>query len=128
MSAQSQHIYVVDDEASARELVGDYFTLHGFTVTLCEGGARLRKELAHKIPDLIVLDLNMPKMDGREFVRHLRTMPDMDRVPVLMVTTHAERNDVVLALQAGVNDYVVKPFTPELLQEKIASLAVKVRA
>jgi two-component system chemotaxis response regulator CheY len=81
--------------------------------------------LAGNTFDLILTDWNMPKMDGREFVRSLRQLPATAAVPVLMVTTHAERSDVVLALQAGVNDYVVKPFTPDILKEKIETLLNK---
>src|SRR5215207_7531068 len=58
------HIFVVDDEPAAREMVGDYLKLHGFKVTLCEGGASLRQAIAKDKPALIVLDLNMPEEDG----------------------------------------------------------------
>jgi DNA-binding response OmpR family regulator len=61
---QAQHIIVVDDEQPAREMVGDYLRMHGFSVSLCDGGASLRKAIAQQVPDLIVLDLNMPEEDG----------------------------------------------------------------
>ena len=122
-------VLIVDDSSTMRRIIANTLKKLGYEdIVEAADGAEGLQVLVSKGADLVLTDWNMPKMDGREFVRHLRTMPDMDRVPVLMVTTHAERNDVVLALQAGVNDYVVKPFTPELLQEKIASLAVKVRA
>jgi len=60
MNQTQQHIFVVDDEAPAREMVGDYLRMHGFGVTLCEGGTSLRQAIAQQAPDLIVLDLNMP--------------------------------------------------------------------
>ena len=121
-------VLIVDDSSTMRRIIANTLKKLGYEdIVEAADGAEGLQVLVSKGADLVLTDWNMPKMDGREFVRHLRTMPDMDRVPVLMVTTHAERNDVVLALQAGVNDYVVKPFTPELLQEKIASLAVKVR-
>lgn len=103
---QTQQIYVVDDEASARELVGDYLTMHGFTVTLCEGGARLRKELSRKIPDLIVLDLNMPEEDGLSIIRYLK---DHCPVPVIMLTASASPIDRVVGLELGADDYMAKP-------------------
>ena len=62
--SQGPHIIVVDDEAPARELVGDYLRLHGFAVTLCDGGTSLRQAMAKLVPDLIVLDLNMAEEDG----------------------------------------------------------------
>src|SRR5215207_1586433 len=67
------HIFVVDDEPAAREMVGDYLKLHGFKVTLCEGGASLRQAMAKDKPDLIVLDLNMPEEDGLSIVRDLKS-------------------------------------------------------
>ena len=69
----SPHIFVVDDEAAARDMVGDYLKLHGFKVTLCDGGASLRQCLAKDKPDLIVLDLNMPEEDGLSIVRDLKS-------------------------------------------------------
>ena len=69
--SQSQHIFVVDDEAAARDMIGDYLKLDGFGVTLCDGGASLRQALAHQKPDLIVLDLNMPEEEGLSIIRAL---------------------------------------------------------
>src|SRR4030081_817223 len=62
---QAQHIVVVDDEQPAREMVGDYLRMHGFTVNLRDGGASLRTTIAQQVPDLIVLDLNMRGGSGR---------------------------------------------------------------
>ena len=69
---QAQHIIVVDDEQPAREMVGDYLRMHGFSVSLCDGGASLRNTIAQQMPDLIVLDLNMPEEDGLSIIRHLK--------------------------------------------------------
>ena len=82
----SQHIYVVDDEAPAREMVGDYLKLHGFEVTLCDGGKTLREAIAKQAPDLIVLDLNMPEEDGLSIVRALK---QHGSVPIIMLTATA---------------------------------------
>ncbi len=68
---QSQHIMIVDDEAPAREMVGDYLKMHGFTVTLCDGGKSLRAAIDGSMPDLVVLDLNMPEEDGLSIIRDL---------------------------------------------------------
>ena len=69
---ESPHIIVVDDEAAAREMVGDYLRMHGFTVTLCDGAPGLRAEMAKQPADLIVLDLNMPQEDGLSVIRKLK--------------------------------------------------------
>jgi two-component system, OmpR family, response regulator len=72
MSTRAQHVVVVDDEAPAREMVGDYLRLHGFEVTLCDGGTTLRQLLDKQTADLIVLDLNMPEEDGLSIVRWVK--------------------------------------------------------
>ena len=72
---QSQHIMIVDDEAPAREMVGDYLKMHGFTVTLCDGGKSLRGAIeTGTAPDLVVLDLNMPEEDGLSIVKRIIDM------------------------------------------------------
>jgi DNA-binding response OmpR family regulator len=69
---QSPHIIIVDDEAPAREMVGDYLKMHGFAVTLCDGGKSLRAAIETTVPDLVVLDLNMPEEDGLSIIRDLK--------------------------------------------------------
>ena len=81
------HIIVVDDEAPAREMVGDYLRMHGFDVTLCDGGKALRAAIAQHAPDLIVLDLNMPEVNGFDVVSALQEQPATARIPVLIVTS-----------------------------------------
>ena len=76
--------------------------------------------------DLIVTDWNMPEMTGPQFVEALRALPSHAKVPVLMVTTQAAQEDVIIALRAGVNDYLIKPFTPDALKERLQSLLTKV--
>ena len=84
--SQSQHIVIVDDEAPAREMVGDYLKMHGFTVTLCDGGRSLRAAIDTHVPDLVVLDLNMPEEDGLSIIRDLKSRIN---VPVIMLTATA---------------------------------------
>src|SRR6516162_1257994 len=83
---QAQHIIVVDDEQPARDMVGDYLRMHGFSVSLCDGGASLRKTIAQQLPDLIVLDLNMPEEDGLSIIRDLKRRTS---VPIIMLTATA---------------------------------------
>jgi two-component system chemotaxis response regulator CheY len=71
---------------------------------------------------MIITDWNMPEMSGIEFIRAVRTSSNVKDVPVLMVTTNAAKDDIVEALKAGVNSYVVKPFTPETMKEKIEAV------
>ena len=91
---QSPHIIIVDDEAPAREMVGDYLKMHGFGVTLCDGGKSLRSVIETQVPDLVVLDLNMPEEDGLSIIRDLKSRIN---VPVIMLTATASPIDRVVA-------------------------------
>ncbi|MFL5005845.1 MAG: response regulator [Microvirga sp.] len=115
----SPHIFVVDDEAAARDMVGDYLKLHGFKVTLCDGGASLRQCLAKDKPDLIVLDLNMPEEDGLSIVRDLKKSTN---VPVIMLTATASPIDRVVGLELGADDYLAKPAELRELVARIRSV------
>src|SRR5215207_140383 len=117
--SQSQHIIVVDDEAPAREMVGDYLKMHGFAVTLCDGGKSLRKEIEGGMPDLVVLDLNMPEEDGLSIVRDLKSRSN---VPVIMLTATASPIDRVVGLELGADDYLAKPCELRELMARIRSV------
>ena len=116
---QSQHIIIVDDEAPAREMVGDYLKMHGFTVTLCDGGKSLRGAIEIGLPDLVVLDLNMPEEDGLSIIRDLTSRSN---VPVIMLTATASPIDRVVGLELGADDYVAKPCELRELMARIRSV------
>ena len=118
---QAQHIIVVDDEQPAREMVGDYLRMHGFTVSLCDGGASLRTTIAQQVPDLIVLDLNMPAEDGLSIIRDLK---QRSSVPIIMLTATASAIDRVVGLELGADDYLAKPCE---LRELLARIRVVLR-
>jgi DNA-binding response OmpR family regulator len=117
--SKTQHIIVVDDEAPAREMVGDYLKLHGFEVTLCDGGSSLRQCIAKQVPDLIVLDLNMPEEDGLSIVRAVKQSTD---VPIIMLTATASAIDRVVGLELGADDYLAKPCELRELLARIRSV------
>jgi DNA-binding response OmpR family regulator len=114
-----QHIFVVDDEMAAREMVGDYLKMHGFEVTLCDGGTSLRAAMAGKTPDLVVLDLNMPEEDGLSIVRDLKSRSS---VPIIMLTATASPIDRVVGLELGADDYIPKPCELRELVARIRSV------
>jgi DNA-binding response OmpR family regulator len=116
---QSPHIIIVDDEAPAREMVGDYLRMHGFTVTLCDGGKSLRGAIETGAPDLVVLDLNMPEEDGLSIIRELKSRTN---VPVIMLTATASPIDRVVGLELGADDYVAKPCELRELMARIRSV------
>jgi two-component system chemotaxis response regulator CheY len=72
--------------------------------------------------DLILTDWNMPVMDGITFVKEVRSSPVFSKIPIVMITTEGAQKEVIEALKQGVNDYIVKPFTPKILIEKIKSI------
>jgi two-component system OmpR family response regulator len=113
------HIVVVDDEPDARDMVGDYLRMHGFTVSLCDGGASLRAEIARGRPDLIVLDLHMPKEDGLSIIRDLKQKSD---IPVIMLTATASPIDRVVGLELGADDYLAKPCEMRELLARVRSV------
>ncbi len=117
--SQTPHIAVVDDEKPARDMVGDYLRMHGFSVALCEGGAGLRESIAKQMPDLIVLDLNMPDEDGLSIIRDLK---QRTRAPIIMLTATASAIDRVVGLELGADDYLAKPCELRELLARIRSV------
>ena len=117
------HIFVVDDEAPAREMVGDYLRMHGFDVTLCDGGKALRAAMARQAPDLIVLDLNMPEEDGLSITRDLKRQSS---VAIIMLTATASPIDRVVGLELGADDYLAKPVELRELLARIRSVLRRV--
>ena len=114
-------ILIVDDSSTMRRIIINTLSRIGYTdVVEGENGKSGLEKLGQGGVEMIITDWNMPEMDGLEFVKTVRgTNPS---IPILMVTTNAAKEDIVEALQAGVNNYVVKPFTPDTLKEKIESL------
>src|SRR5262245_12678426 len=119
----ASHIIVVDDEAPAREMVGDYLRMHGFEVTLCDGGKALRAAIAAHAPDLIVLDLNMPEEDGLSIIRDLKRASG---VAIIMLTATASPIDRVVGLELGADDYLAKPVELRELLARIRSVLRRV--
>jgi two-component system chemotaxis response regulator CheY len=110
---------VVDDSATMRRIVINSLQRIGFTdyVEAADGAEAL--ERFDESIEFVITDWNMPIMGGLDLVKALRARPDGARIPILMVTTRSVREDILAAAQAGVNNYVVKPFTPQILKEKI---------
>jgi two-component system chemotaxis response regulator CheY len=106
-----------------RRIISNSLRQVGFTEVIeAENGADALEKLAGRSVDLVVTDWNMPEMNGAELVTALRGMPLYKDVPILMITTRGMQDDVMTAMKLGVNGYVVKPFTPEILQEKLRSM------
>jgi two-component system alkaline phosphatase synthesis response regulator PhoP len=112
-------ILVVDDEPKVCELIKAYLEKDGYEVILAgDGKSALEKARSHR-PDLIVLDLNLPVMDGMEVFRTVKAVSD---IPVIMVTARDDEVDKIVGLQVGADDYVTKPFSPRELAARVAAV------
>ncbi len=100
-------ILVVDDKANVRTLVRDYLTEQGFHVSTADNGQNALYAARHDKPDLILLDIMMPEMDGYEFIRAYRKESD---IPIILLTAKLEESDKVIGLELGADDYITKPF------------------
>lgn len=121
--AYDHKIITVDDSSTMRRIIKNTLIKIGFSNVLEAGnGIEALEVLAQNNVDLIITDWNMPEMDGLTFVKTLRAKEQYKEIPILMVTTEAAKEDILTALRSGVNNYVVKPFTPDILQEKVFKL------
>jgi DNA-binding response OmpR family regulator len=112
-------ILVVDDQASVRQLLQEYLTEQGFRVITASDGQSAIYTARHTPPDLVMLDIMMPKMDGYQFLRLYR---QERQTPVMIITARDEETDAVLGLDMGADDYVVKPFRMRELVARIRAL------
>ena len=103
------YVLVVDDEEQNRTLLRDPLEARGYEVEEAENGMQALQKIATRMPDVILLDLMMPKMDGFEVCRHLRKDAKTAHLPILMITALSERGDRLLGIQAGANDFLNKP-------------------
>jgi two-component system phosphate regulon response regulator PhoB len=115
-------ILVVDDEPEAVELVEFNLKQAGYAVSTAVDGAEALKKARTQPPDLIVLDVMLPEMDGFEICKTLRLEPVTARVPIIMVTAKAAEIDRVLGLELGADDYLTKPFSPRELLLRIKKI------
>ena len=113
-------ILIVDDEAGVRELLGDALRIAGFETSTAADGMSALTAIRNKKPDLLIIDINMPLMDGFELVERLRSTGD--NTPALMLSARADRADVTRGLTLGADDYVTKPFGLEELLLRVKAI------
>ena len=113
-------VLVVDDDRAVREALRRALTLAGYEVRVAESGAEAIELVVQAVPDAVVLDIAMPGMDGLEVCRRLRLLGN--RVPILMLTAREAVSDRVAGLDAGADDYLVKPFDVEELKARLRAL------
>ncbi len=118
-------ILVIEDEPSIGEVVSLYLTRAGYQVSVIPDGQAALIALEHQLPDLVVLDLMLPKVDGLEITRWLRTRGD---TPIIMLTARREEVDRIAGLEMGADDYVVKPFSPQELVSRVRAVLRRTRS
>lgn len=113
-------ILAVDDSPTMRRIIVNTLKRAGYedVVEASDGKDALAK-LKVETFNFVITDWNMPEMDGLSFVSHVRASDVLKDIPILMVTTRSVKDDIIEAMKAGVNNYIVKPFTPDTLNEKI---------
>jgi two-component system phosphate regulon response regulator PhoB len=115
-------ILVVEDEPAILELVAFTCTTGGYAVRRAESAGRARSEIREALPDLVILDWMLPDRSGIELLRELRTTERTKALPVIMLTAKGTEADRVTGLDAGADDYVVKPFSPRELMSRVRAV------
>lgn len=118
----NQKILVVDDEPHILELISFNLKKNGFAVITAEDGEQALRLIREDTPDLVVLDLMLPGMDGLDVCKTLRGDPATKRLPVIMLTAKGEEVDRIVGLEMGADDYVTKPFSPRELTARIKAV------
>jgi two-component system alkaline phosphatase synthesis response regulator PhoP len=113
------HVLVVDDEPAIVEIVRDYLADAGYRVSTARSGAEALRQVRSILPDLIVLDLGLPGLDGLDVARTIR---QTSRVPIIMLTARADEADRIVGLELGADDYLVKPFSPRELLARVRAV------
>lgn len=129
MADLSIKILVVDDFSTMRRIIKNLLRQIGYSnIEEAEDGAQAFSKLKNGGYGFVVSDWNMPNMDGLELIKAVRSDPELKGLPILFVTAEAEKDKVITAIQAGVNNYIVKPFTGEVLKEKMDKILEKLQA
>ena len=119
---QTQRILVVDDSEDMRDLLQRLLERAGYHVVVAEDGQASLTQARRHHPDLILMDLSLPDMDGWEAVRHLRKMPEFRTTPIIAVTAHVSPLEAERAMAAGCSAHIGKPFDTRVLLQSIARL------
>ena len=115
-------ILICDDDPLLVDLLEYRLSARGYIVAVAEDGGKALRRVQELRPDAVLLDAMMPVIDGYEVLRKIRENPETATIPVIMLTARKQEQDIVLALELGANDYLVKPFIPEELVARLGRL------
>ncbi len=116
------NVLVVDDEEDILEIVRYNLSKEGYDVACVTSGEKALSEIQARPPDIIILDLMLPGIDGLDLCKRIKSLPDSAGIPIIMLTARAEEADVVTGLELGADDYVTKPFSPRVLSARVKAL------
>ncbi len=120
-----QRLVIAEDDATLREMLVTVLESAGYEVSAHEDGRGAVQASIERVPDAVVLDVSMPVMSGLEAARALRDRDDTAGVPIVMLTAHGQWVDVAGGFDAGADDYVTKPFSPQDLVHRLEALLLK---
>jgi two-component system OmpR family response regulator len=126
-SSHDIHVLVVDDDDAIRDLLCDFLQENQLSTHQAANHAQMWQVLQQKIPDVVILDINMPQRNGIELCRELRESPKYHSIPIIMLTARTSSLDTIMGLETGADDYVAKPFEPLELLSRIRSVVRRSR-
>lgn len=118
----AEKILIIDDDLDTTRLICLMFQNLGYQIVVANDGRQGLIETSKEVPDLVLLDVMMPDMDGYEVARHLRRNPETTRIPILMFTAKSQAADKIIGYNAGADDYLTKPTHPSQLQAHVKAL------
>ncbi len=121
-------ILIAEDERDIRELVSFSLQFGGFTVVQAANGAEAVEQALKELPDLILMDVRMPKMTGYEACRQMKTIPEVRDIPVVFLSAKGQETEIQTGLEAGAEEYILKPFAPDELVKQVQAVLDRVAA
>ena len=115
-------IFLVEDEESIQELIRYNLIKEGYSIEMANNGRDAIAKIEKELPDVVILDLMLPDMDGLEICRLLKKNSNTEKINVIMLTAKGEESDVIVGLEMGADDYVTKPFSPKVLVSRIKAV------
>ena len=121
-------ILIAEDERDIREMVNFSLQFGGFVVVQAANGAEAVEQAQKELPDLILMDVRMPKMTGYEACRQMKSMPELRDIPVVFLSAKGQETEIQTGLEAGAEEYILKPFAPDELVKQVQAVLDRVAA
>ena len=121
-------ILIAEDERDIRELVNFSLQFGGFTVVQAVNGAEAVEQAQKELPDLILMDVRMPKMTGYEACRQVKATPELRDIPVVFLSAKGQEGEIQTGIDAGAEEYILKPFAPDELVKQVQAVLDRVAA